>query len=49
MPVTCSDGEWKVVRDLAIDEFSRGKMDGTAAELVEEQELASSLLSGSAA
>ena len=44
MPVTCSDGEWMLVPDLAIDEFSRGKMDATAAELAEELELALSLL-----
>lgn len=44
MPVTCSGGEWNVVRDLPIDDFSRAKMDATAAELTEEFELALSLL-----
>lgn len=48
-PVTCSAGKWTIVDGLAIDDFSRGKMDATAAELVEEQEMASSLLSGQAA
>uniref|UniRef100_A0A7S4B7V8 Lactate/malate dehydrogenase C-terminal domain-containing protein n=2 Tax=Chrysotila carterae TaxID=13221 RepID=A0A7S4B7V8_CHRCT len=39
-PVTCKDGEWTIVNGLPIDDFSRAKMDATAAELVEELELA---------
>jgi malate dehydrogenase len=37
-PVTTSNGEWEIVQGLEIDEFSRGKMDATAAELVEERD-----------
>ena len=37
-PVTTSNGEWQIVQGLEIDEFSRGKMDATAAELIEERD-----------
>ncbi len=37
VPVTTSKGEWTLVRDLEIDEFSRGRMDKTLAELEEER------------
>ncbi len=37
-PVTTSGGEWQVVQGLEIDDFSRGRMDATAAELVEERD-----------
>jgi malate dehydrogenase len=37
-PVTTRDGTWEIVQGLEIDEFSRGKMDATAAELVEERD-----------
>ena len=37
-PVTCSNGEWSIVQGLDIDEFSRGRIDATAAELVEERD-----------
>jgi malate dehydrogenase len=37
-PVTTSNGEWQVVTGLEIDDFSRGRMDATAAELVEERD-----------
>ena len=37
-PVTTRDGSWEVVQGLEIDDFSRGKMDATAAELVEERD-----------
>jgi len=37
-PVTTSDGEWTIVEGLEIDDFSRGKMDATAAELVDERD-----------
>jgi malate dehydrogenase len=37
-PVTTRDGQWEIVQGLEIDEFSRGKMDATAAELVEERD-----------
>ncbi len=35
-PCTCSDGKWSIVQGLEINEFSRAKMDATAAELQEE-------------
>ncbi len=46
MPVTIDkNGEWKVVPDLTIDDFSRTKMDATAQELVEEKVSAFAFLS----
>ncbi|KAK1390647.1 malate dehydrogenase [Heracleum sosnowskyi] len=44
-PVTCANGEWKIVQGLSIDEFSRKKLDLTAEELSEEKTLAYSCLS----
>jgi len=35
-PCTCSGGKWSIVQGLQINEFSRAKMDATAAELQEE-------------
>jgi len=37
-PVTCSDGEFKIVQGLEISEFSRGRIDASVAELAEERE-----------
>jgi malate dehydrogenase len=37
-PVTCSGGEYSIVQGLDIDEFSRGKIDASVAELVEERD-----------
>lgn len=37
-PVTTSNGEWEIVQDLPIDEFSRARMDATAQELIEERD-----------
>lgn len=37
-PVTVSDGRWSIVQDLQIDDFSRGKIDASVAELEEERE-----------
>ena len=37
-PVTTSGGSWEIVQGLEIDDFSRGRMDTTAAELVEERD-----------
>ncbi len=37
VPVTCAGGKYTVVKGLAIDEFSRGKMDATLKELEEER------------
>jgi malate dehydrogenase len=37
-PVTCSGGEYTIVEGLDIDEFSRGRIDATVAELKEERD-----------
>jgi malate dehydrogenase len=37
-PVTSKNGKWEIVQGLDIDEFSRGKIDASVAELVEERE-----------
>jgi malate dehydrogenase len=37
-PCTCAGGEYTVVEGLAVDEFSRARIDATAAELAEEAE-----------
>ena len=43
-PVTCSGGDWQVVEGLDVGDFSRGKMDATAAELIEERDAVAHLL-----
>ena len=43
-PVTVENGVWRIVQGLEVDEFSRGKMDATRAELEEEREAVSDLL-----
>ncbi len=35
-PCTCSGGKWSIVQGLEVNDFSRAKMDATAAELQEE-------------
>jgi malate dehydrogenase len=37
-PCTCAGGEWSIVQGLEINEFSRGRIDASAAELVAERE-----------
>jgi malate dehydrogenase len=37
-PVTCENGEYKIVQGLEIDAFSRERMDFTLKELLEEQD-----------
>ncbi len=37
-PVTCENGEYRIVQGLSIDEFSRRKMDASDAELREERD-----------
>ena len=37
-PVTCSGGRYSIVQGLAIDAYSRGKMDATHQELLEERD-----------
>ena len=36
-PVTCENGEYKLVRDLEIDDFSRERINATLKELEDEQ------------
>jgi len=37
-PVTCAGGKYQMIKGLAVDEFSRGKMDATLKELQEERD-----------
>ena len=37
-PVTSKNGKWEIVQGLEIDDFSRGKIDASVAELAEERE-----------
>ena len=43
-PVTCGNGRYRIVPDLAISDFSRLKMDATAAELKAERDAVAGLL-----
>jgi malate dehydrogenase len=43
-PVRVQGGEWKIVQNLSINEFSRDKIDKSVAELKEEKSLVSDLL-----
>ncbi len=42
-PVTTSGGDWTIVQGLEIDDFSRGRIDATVAELAEEKEAVTEL------
>jgi malate dehydrogenase len=42
-PVTCADGEYSIVEGLEIDEFSRERIDASAAELMEERQAVADL------
>jgi len=42
-PCTCSGGEWRVVEGLEIDDFSRGRIDASVAELQSERETVAGL------
>jgi malate dehydrogenase len=42
-PVTTSNGNWEIVQGLDIDDFSRGKIDASVAELVEERDAVTEL------
>jgi malate dehydrogenase len=42
-PCTTSNGEWQIVPGLEIDEFSRARIDASAAELVEERDAVKAL------
>ena len=37
-PVTVTDGRWSIVQGLEIDDFSRGRIDASVAELADERE-----------
>ncbi|MBK5943096.1 malate dehydrogenase [Halorhodospira halophila] len=43
-PVTCRSGDYEIVQGLSVDEFSRARMDDTAAELAEERDAVAHLL-----
>ena len=43
-PVVCERGDWRIVQDLPINEFSRQKMIVTESELVEERDAVAHLL-----
>jgi malate dehydrogenase len=42
-PVTTSAGSYSIVQGLEIDDFSRGKIDASVAELVEERDAVKAL------
>jgi malate dehydrogenase len=42
-PCTCSGGEYRIVQGLEINEFSRSRIDASAAELVEERDAVAEL------
>ena len=42
-PVTTKDGSWEIVQGLEIDDFSRGRIDASTAELAEERDAVRSL------
>lgn len=44
MPCTCANGEWSVVEGKEVSSFSREKMAATEQELVEERDLAKTLI-----
>jgi malate dehydrogenase len=37
-PCTCTNGDWSIVQGLDLDDFSRGKIDASVAELAEERD-----------
>ena len=44
-PVRCKDGDWSIVNDISINDFSKKKMKLTEVELIEERDAVSHLLS----
>ena len=42
-PVTTKDGNWEIVQGLEIDDFSRGRIDASTAELAEERDAVTEL------
>jgi malate dehydrogenase len=43
-PCTCNGGDWTIVQGVDVNDFSRSKMDATAAELSEERDAVAHLL-----
>ncbi len=43
-PCRCANGDWTIVQGVEVGEFSRGKMDATAQELIEERDAVAHLL-----
>jgi malate dehydrogenase len=43
-PCTCSGGEWRIVSDLEIDDFSRGRIDASVDELKSERDAVKDLI-----
>jgi malate dehydrogenase len=42
-PVVTKDGDWTIVQGLEIDDFSRGRIDASTAELAEERDAVTEL------
>ncbi len=42
-PCVCENGEYEIVQGLDIDDYSRGKIDASAEELVDERDAVSEL------
>lgn len=42
-PVTTANGDWQIVQGLELDDFSRGKIDASVAELAEERDAVTEL------
>lgn len=43
-PCRCKNGEWEIVQNLEVNDFSRKKMEATETELIEERDAVSNLL-----
>ena len=43
-PVRCQGGDWEIIKDIEVTDFSRSKMDATAEELIQERDAVSHLL-----
>ena len=46
-PCICKNGDWEIVRNLPVDEFSRSKMRDTEQELAQERDAVAHLLPSS--
>ena len=43
-PVRCAGGDWEIIQNIEVNDFSREKMDATGAELAEERDAVAHLL-----